>query len=131
MLPEIGQGFRIYMPFWLQVVYAMLLTVVKPDPWPTLPGDICFAGMAFFVWGCTMHLSAGKRIAGGGRERSTQAIRRQELPWCLVVLFLSFFGTVAGYREGYWKVIAWIAAFSIMYVATRLLQPPKPKGTQA
>jgi hypothetical protein len=116
----------VYAPFWLQVAYAVLLLAFKPvGAWRTLPPDICFAGFAFVVWGFTMHMNAGKRIAGGGRERSTRRARKTEFPWCLLILLASLAGMGAGYREPPIAVVAWAGVFLIMVLSTIMLMPSR------
>jgi uncharacterized membrane protein YfcA len=99
--------------------------LVKPDPWLTLPADICFAGFAFFAWCLTMQMNANKAIAGGGIKNSTKEIRRQELPWCIILLIASVAGIYTGYCTDGRVCIAWIMAVFVPILSSRMLMPTK------
>jgi hypothetical protein len=117
--------FYIYAPFWLQVAYTAIVVLVKPNPWPTLPADISFAGFAFFVWCLTILVNANKAIAGGGTENCTKETRKQELPWCILLLFFSIAGLFTGYCTDGRVCVAWIMAIFIPVLSTRMLKPIK------
>ncbi len=130
MMRKGGQFILTYAPFWLQVGYVLLKALIKTSM-DTIAGDISFAGFSFVIWGLTMNMSAGKKMAGGGRYPKNRESERNELGWCILVLLLS----VAGMHEGYSKnghvVIAYIVGLVIAYIGTRMLKEPTAKGKPA
>jgi cobalamin synthase len=130
MIEEGGQFFLNYAPFWLQIGYVILKALIKTSV-DTLAGDLCFAGFSFVVWGLTMNMSAGRKMAGGGWHRNSAPSRRNELGWCLVLLLLSLCGMILGYRKDGPVAIAYLVGAAIAWIATRLLREPTAKGRAA
>jgi cobalamin synthase len=130
MMKKGGQLILTYAPFWLQVGYLLLKALIRTSV-DTIAGDICFAGFSFVVWGLTMNMSAGKKMAGGGRYRNNMESRRSELGWCLLLLLLSLAGMTAGYRKDGLVIIAYVAGSLIAIIGTNMLREPTAKGKAA